>query len=126
MSSSELWHQRLGHLPFDQLTNVALPSCIDKKHRVCQVCPMAKLHRQPFFLSTNKANCCFEILHIDIWGPCPYKTYDGVVYFLSIVDDRPRATWVHLMATKSAAFPLVKAFVTMLKINMHLMFKSSE
>ena len=73
---------------------------------------MAKLHRQPFPLSTNTTNTCFTILHANIWGPCPYKTYDGVVYFLSIVDDKSRATWVHLMATKSAAFPLLKTFVT--------------
>jgi len=73
---------------------------------------MAKLHRQPFLLSTHTANSCFAILLVDIWGPCPYKIYDGVVYFLSIVDDKSRATWVHLMATKSAAFPLLKTFVT--------------
>ena len=112
LSKFELWHQRLGHLPFDQLKNVALPFCIDNKHGVCQVCPMAKLHRQPFPLSINKSKYCFELLHIDIWGHCPYKTHDGAVYFLSIVDDKSRATWVHLMVTKSSAFPLVKTFVT--------------
>ena len=73
---------------------------------------MAKLHRQPFPLSTHIANSCFVILHVDIWGPYPHKTYDGAVYFLSIMDDKSRATWVHLMATKSVAFPLLKTFVT--------------
>lgn len=48
LSSSELWHKRLGHLPFDQLRNVDFPSCIDKTHGVCQVFPMSKLHRQSF------------------------------------------------------------------------------
>ena len=112
LSSSELWHKRLGHLPFGKFKDVNLSSCIDKTHGVCQVCPMAKLHRQPFPLSTHTTDNSFVILHVDIWGPCPYKTYDGAVYFLSIVDDKSRATWVHLMATKSAAFPLLKTFIT--------------
>ena len=76
---------------------------------------MAKLHRQRFPLSTYTANSCFVVLHVDIQGPCPYKTYDGAVYFLSIVVDKSRATWVHLMATKSVAFPLLNAFVTVEK-----------
>jgi len=81
LSSSELWQQRLGHLPFDQLKNVVLPSYINPSHGVCQVCPQAKLHRQPFHWSITRATHCFDMLHIDIWGPCTYKSYDGAVYF---------------------------------------------
>ena len=32
-------------------------------------------------------------------------------YFLTIVDDCSKATWVHLMAHKSNAFPLLRAFL---------------
>jgi len=54
---------------------------------------------------------CFELIHVDIWGPYPHKTYNVFQYFLTIVDDYSRATWVHLMAHKSNAFPLLKAFI---------------
>ena len=51
------------------------------------------------------------MIHVDIWGPYPHSTHDGARYFLTIVDDCSRATWVHLMAHKSNAFPLLKTFV---------------
>jgi len=63
-------------------------------------------------LSISKADNYFKVLHIGIWGPYPYKSYDDADYFLSIVDDKSRVAWVHLMATKSYAFPLVKTFAT--------------
>ena len=71
---------------------------------------MAKLYRTSFPLSTTRSMSIFELFHIDIWGPYPQKTYNGSQYFLTIVDDYFRASWVHLMAHKSNAFPLLKAF----------------
>ena len=38
-------------------------------------------------------------------------TYDGYKYFLTIVDDYSRATWMHLMSSKSNAFPLLQSFI---------------
>ena len=51
------------------------------------------------------------MIHVDIWGPYPHKTHDGARFFLTIVDDCSRATWIHLLTHKSNAFPLLKAFV---------------
>jgi len=73
---------------------------------------MAKMHRKSFPLSTTRVLNCFELLHVDIWGPYPYSTYNGSTLFLTIANDRSRATWVHLLAHKSNAFLLLKAFVT--------------
>lgn len=111
-SASELWHFRLGHLPFDQMRHVGISQCNNLKfHGVCQICPMAKMHRSSFSLSNTRASANFELLHVDIWGPYPHSTYNGSRFFLTIVDDHSRATWVHLLAHKSNAFPLLKAFV---------------
>ena len=84
-------------------------------HGICQVCPIAKMHRLGFPLSSSRAQHCFNLLHVRIWGPYPHCTSDGAKYFLSIVDDCSRATWVHLMANKSNAFPLLRAFVIFAK-----------
>lgn len=48
LSTAELWHIRLGHLPFDQLKNVGISQFNNNYHGVCQTYPMAKLHRAPF------------------------------------------------------------------------------
>jgi len=82
-----------------------------RHHGICQICSMAKMHRSFFPLSNTKALTVFELLHVDIWGPYPHSTYNGSRFFVTIVDDHSRATWVHLLAHKSNAFPLLKAFV---------------
>ena len=65
--------------------------------------------------STTRALNYFNLLHVDIWGPYPHRTYNGSRFFLTIVDDHSRATWVHLLAYKSNAFSLLKAFVSFVK-----------
>jgi len=46
-----------------------------------------------------------------LWGPYRVQTYNGYKYFLTIVDDYSRTTWTHLLAAKSNALPLIKAFI---------------
>jgi len=110
-SDAELWHFRLGHLSFTQLKHIDATTCNNQTHGICQICPLAKMHRLGFSLSTSRAKQCFDLIHVDIWGPYTHSTYEGAKYFLTIVDDCSRATWVHLMAHKSNAFPLLKAFI---------------
>jgi len=94
------------------MRQLGLPYECNKPGTPCSVCPKAKLHRQPFPLSTTRASTIFELIHVDIWGPYKCATYDGYKYFLTIVDDHSRATWVHLMTTKSNAFPLLQQFIS--------------
>lgn len=46
----------------------------------------------------------FQLTHMDVWGPYHTITSTGVKYFLTIVDDRTRTTWVFLMPTKTSSF----------------------
>ena len=52
---------------------------------------------------------------MDIWGAYKCATLDGYKYFLIIVDDYSRATWVHLMSSKRNAFPLPQNFFAFLE-----------
>lgn len=54
-------------------------------------------------------------MYIDIWGPYKHCTYDGYRYFLTIVDDHSRFTWVHLLKQKSYVFTLIKAFIALVQ-----------
>ena len=48
-SDLEIWHFRLGHLPFEQLKFIDSISCNNTKpHGICQIFPMAKMHRNVF------------------------------------------------------------------------------
>ena len=88
-----------------------LPSC-NKPHKdsICHLCPKAEMHRLPFPLSQKRASKLFDLLHVDIWGPYPYSTYNGCKFFLRIVDDFSRVTRVHLLSHKSNATSMLQAF----------------
>lgn len=64
------------------------------------VCCQAKQTHIPFPRSSILANDCFNLIHCDIWGPYPISTLFGARYFLTIVDDFSRATWVYLFTDK--------------------------
>ena len=52
----------------------------------------------------------FDIIHCDIWGRYKYSSLYGAHYFLTIVDDYMRFTWIFLMKHKVEAQPLIKRF----------------
>lgn len=52
---------------------------------------------RPFPLSLSKSSGVFDLVHVDIWGPYAYPTYDGFKYLNTKVDDFSRATWVFLI-----------------------------
>ena len=94
---------------------IDLPCKNQKNNNICSVCPKARLHRQSFPLSITRATRILELIHVDIWGAYKCSTHDGYRYFLTIVDDYSRATWVHLMSTKSNAFPLLQSFLALVE-----------
>jgi hypothetical protein len=63
--SDDIWHFRLDHLSSSRL-NLLLDSVADisinSKH-ICTICPLAKLKRLPFPISTSISDLPFELLH---------------------------------------------------------------
>ena len=76
----------------------------------CNVCPLAKQKRLSFPLSRSYSISCFDLIHIDIWGPYKMPTVHNEHYFLTIVDDCSCYTWLFLMKNKSETRSLIKSF----------------
>ncbi|XP_075084104.1 uncharacterized protein LOC142167843 [Nicotiana tabacum] len=68
----ELWHQRFGHVSILVLKRILSVSLQSIKHKVDKY----------------------------LWGPYRVATFDGNKYFLIIVDDYNRMTWVFLLKQK--------------------------
>ena len=94
-NSYEVWHKRMGHASFDRLRHLAFFQHKVKEHKVCITCPMAKFTRLPYTVSTHKSS--------SIWGPYRVQTHKGYRYFLTLVNDRTRTTWVYLLKHISQA-----------------------
>ena len=94
------WHQRLGHPSYGSLVSLST-ICGFKLNKellnCCDVCHRAKQTRNRFPLSETRASKPFELIHRDLWGKYHTPSLSGCQYFLCIVDDFSRATWVYLL-----------------------------
>jgi len=48
-----------------------------------------------FHLVLLLVQCFFDLIHVDIWGPYFVPSFEGHGYFLTIVDDFSRFTWIY-------------------------------
>jgi hypothetical protein len=110
--SHDVWHYRLGHPSASRLNllHAYIPDITCKSDSICPICPMAKQHKLPFPISTSISNSPFDLIHCDIWGPLATNSINGSSFFLTIVDDYSRFTWVHLMQHKSQTRSIIKSF----------------
>ena len=82
----------------------------------CESCQYAKHHRISLSPRVNKrANAPFELIHSDVWGPCPVTSKTGFKYFVTFVDDYSRVTWLYLMKNRSKLFSHFCAFSAEIK-----------
>ncbi len=123
--SMQLWHYRLGHSSFDKLLflhqHVQNLPTINKSTSFCDNCPLAKQKRLSFPNASHMSTNNFDLIHCDIWGPYFVSTLDGHKYFLTLVDDHSRSTWVYLMHSTRL---LLISFFNMVETQFHVKIKS--
>lgn len=115
-SEFDIWHKRLGHPSFSRikLLSSIVPTVSINNTIPCSICPLAKHKRLPFpSHSEHSSSLPFQLVHCDIWGPFPYQSLDGFKYFLTIVDDFSRSTWIYLMKYKSDTRVHLQHFINM-------------
>ncbi|GKE48154.1 retrovirus-related pol polyprotein from transposon TNT 1-94 [Tanacetum coccineum] len=125
-TKSWLWHQRLSHLNFDTIDELArndlvtgLPKFKYHKEHLCPSCEQGKSKRashppQPVPNSKQR----LHLLHMDFCGPMRIESINGKRYVLVIVDDYSRYTWVHFLRAKDEAPEVTKTVLK--KINVLL------
>ena len=114
-----LWHRikkRLVKFVLLYLPPSLRINCELNKEEACQICFPARQTRNKFPISEHDAKDVFDC---DIWGPYRYPSLCGAHYFLSLVDDASRATWVYLIKDRREANKLVKGFNNMVKNQFH-------
>ena len=80
-------HCQLGHssLPF---LNKLCPQFSSPSSLDCESCQFAKHHCLHSSPRVNKrASASFELVHSDVWDPCPILSPIGFRYFVTFVDD---------------------------------------
>ena len=126
--SPQLWHQRFGHLGYDNLARLQTKDMVtgiattanDFKAAgagpPCEPCALGKAQRAPFKASGDSAaSSKLELLHTDVCGPLPVTSLGGSKYFVTILDDYTKSSTVHTLAHKSETAAAVKATITQLE-----------
>ena len=97
-----LWHRRHVHLNFDHLIKLKnlealkyLPRILKPQESMCKPCQVGKLTRTRFksknSTSTEKP---LQLVHMDLCGPSRQEGTRKENYFMLIIDDYSRLTWV--------------------------------
>ena len=105
--------QPLASMPWSSFNQSFLVISANKScdENQCPICPLAKQSRMPFSLRTISSVFCFNLIHVDIWDGYHEPSLTGAKYFLTIVDDHTRNTWVYLMKHKSETRKLLINFI---------------
>nr|GEY30274.1 ribonuclease H-like domain-containing protein [Tanacetum cinerariifolium] len=118
-TKSWLWHQRLSHLNFDTINDLAkndlvsgLPKFKYHKEHLCPSCEQGKskkVSHPPKPVPNSRQR--LHLLHMDLCGPMRIASINGKRYVLVIVDDYSCYTWVHFLRSKDEA-PEAEAIAT--------------
>nr|GEY24204.1 retrovirus-related Pol polyprotein from transposon TNT 1-94 [Tanacetum cinerariifolium] len=110
-TKSWLWHQRLSHLNFDTINDLAkndivsgLPKFKYHKEYLCPSCEQGKskiASHPPKPVPNSRQR--LHLLHMDLCGPMRIASINGKRYVLVIVDDYSRYTWLHFLRSKDEA-----------------------
>lgn len=61
------------------------------------------------------------MIHVDVWGPSPTPSCSGYKYYLILVDDFTKYSWLYLLSLKSDVCSFLKHFI--LKVQTFIEFK---
>nr|GEX44920.1 retrovirus-related Pol polyprotein from transposon TNT 1-94 [Tanacetum cinerariifolium] len=121
---SWLWHQRLSHLNFNTINNLAkndlvsgLPKFKYHKEHLCPSCEKGKSKRAshpPKPVPNSRQR--LHLLHMDLCGPMRIASINGKRYVLVIVDDYSHYTWVYFLISKDEAPDVIKTFLKRITI----------
>ncbi|GKE14908.1 retrovirus-related pol polyprotein from transposon TNT 1-94, partial [Tanacetum coccineum] len=123
-TKSWLWHQRLSHLNFDTINDLAKNDLVTGhpkfKYHKEHLCPSyrqgksKKASHPPKPVPNSKQR--LHLLHMDMCGLMRVKSINDKRYVLVIVDDYSRYTWVHFLRSKDKAPEEIKTFLKKITI----------
>lgn len=114
-SSFQEWHQKLAHQNYTQIKKILKNYDINPKGDdkiVCEPCALSKIHRLPFpQQSSTKTSRIGQIIHADVCGPLPEKSFTGAKYFLLLKDDYSHYRTVYFLGAKSDVLECLKDYI---------------
>ena len=81
----------------------------------CETCEFAKHIRVSFPISNKRSSHPFHLIHSDIWGPSTIPNVSGARWFVSLIDNCTRVTWIFLLKQKFDVSKIIPNFHSMVQ-----------
>lgn len=127
--TDRIWHNRLGHLSFQNLNMLKdqLSFTCNKQNdgvvTPCPICSLAKQRKLSFVSNNHMSAGAFDLIHCDVWETYNVPTHAGHRYFLTLVDDCTRFTWLYLMKHKYDVSFIIPKFFSLIETQFHKTIK---
>ena len=92
-----------------------LPKIQTKHDGVYKGCVKGKNTNKTFPSSKSKEKGILEIIHFDVCGPMSSSSLSGYVYYVSLIYDFSRKTWIYFLKNKDEVFSKFKEFKAVIK-----------
>ena len=116
VSSTYLWHCRLGHIHIQALRECqkqnsvrGLPTVSFETIKVCEGCLYGKMSHKSFSASSTNTTEPLQLVHSDLCGPFSIPSMSGATYFITFIDNTTRFTVVSFLKHKAQAFSAFKS-----------------
>nr|GEW53635.1 hypothetical protein [Tanacetum cinerariifolium] len=126
-NKSWLWHQRLNHLNFGTINELARKDLVRglarlkfEKDHFCSACQLGKSKKHTHKPKTE--NTILEVLntlHMNLCGPMRVQTINWKKYILVIVDDYYRFTWVKFLRSKDETPEVFIKFLQQIQVGLN-------
>ena len=111
-------HRRFCHLNTSLINNMSKKNIVNGIENVhgeigtCNTCKLSKATRSSFKgISEIKTKEILDRVYMDVKGLSPVESLGGSRYFLSIIDDFSRKTFIYVLQRKSEVFKYFKEFL---------------
>jgi transposase InsO family protein len=111
-----LWHQRLGHIREKGLRLLHDKGMVKGMFKCsldfyfCEHCVYGKKNQIRFPFVATRVEGILQLVHSDLFGPVSVPLLGKSVYYVSLIDDFSRNTWINLFRKKSEVFDIFKEF----------------
>ena len=112
VESSNIWHERLGHVNYKSIQRLMNMNMIPKyklSKDKCEVCVQAKLTKRPS-PQVERTTEPLGLIHTDLCDLKYVQTRGGKKYFVTFIDDSTKYCYVYLLRSKDEALDKFKEY----------------
>jgi hypothetical protein len=116
-----LWHQRLGHIGEKRFRLLQGKGMVEGMSNcsldfdLCEHCVYGMHNHLRLPSGAIRAEGILQLVHNDVFGPVLVPSLEKIVYYVSLIDDFSRNTWIYFLGNKSEVFDRFKEFKSLME-----------